>query len=511
VAREVAQLLGVDHTHMGRYEDDGTVTAVGGWSPLPLGTRVKVEGRNVTALVAQTGRPARVDRYGDDAGPIAASLAAGVRSSVGVPIMLEGDLWGVLIASTKQEQPLPADTESRIAAFTQLAAMALSNTEAWAEVHSLADEQSALRRVATLVARGASQADVFDAVASEASRLLGSAATALMRYDPDDAATVVATGGGLSSFELRVPAHAQLIAAEVLRTGRAARVERDDVDPADDLARILGLGAGVGAPIVADGRLWGLVMALTQDDQPPPSTESRLAQFAELVATAIGNSESRAELTASRARIVAATDEERRRVVRDLHDGAQQRLVHTIVTLKLASRALQRGEDPSSFVSEALEQAKRANVELRELSHGILPAVLTRGGLPAAVDALASRMPVPVEIAVSPERLPAAVEATAYFVIAEALTNVAKHARAGRATVATEVEDGLLHIDIHDDGIGGARPDGGGLVGLADRVAVLDGRLNVESPLWGGTLVTADIPVSGSPNAGTDPAIATGD
>jgi signal transduction histidine kinase len=203
-------------------------------------------------------------------------------------------------------------------------------------------------------------------------------------------------------------------------------------------------------------------------------------------------------VAASRARIVAATDEERRRVVRDLHDGAQQRLVHTIITLKLACRALeQEQESAPALVGDALRHAERANLELRELAHGILPAVLTQGGLRAGVDALASRMPVPVEIDVSVGRLPTAVEATAYFVVAEALTNVAKHARAGHAEVRARTVDGKLAVHVRDDGVGGARRDGSGLIGLADRVAALDGELRVESPADGGTLVMAAIPLPG--------------
>jgi signal transduction histidine kinase len=203
-------------------------------------------------------------------------------------------------------------------------------------------------------------------------------------------------------------------------------------------------------------------------------------------------------VAASRARIVAATDEERRRVVRDLHDGAQQRLVHTIITLKLARRALEDEQAAApALVDEALDHAECANVELRELAHGILPAVLSKGGLRAGVDSLGSRMPVPVEIDVAVGRLPAAVEATAYFVVAEALTNVAKHARAARAEVTARIEHGRLAVQVRDDGVGGARPDGSGLIGLADRLAAIDGRLRVESPPDGGTVVAAAIPVPG--------------
>jgi signal transduction histidine kinase len=170
--------------------------------------------------------------------------------------------------------------------------------------------------------------------------------------------------------------------------------------------------------------------------------------------------------------------------------------VHTVVTLTMAQRAVHNGEeDFPALLTEALDNAKQATAELRELAHGILPVALTGGGLRAGVDALASRMTVPIEIDVTVGRLPAAVEATAYFVVAEALTNIAKHAQARRATVTARVQDGTLHVQVRDDGIGGALPDGSGLLGLADRLAVLDGQLRVESPADGGTLVTADIPV----------------
>jgi signal transduction histidine kinase len=218
--------------------------------------------------------------------------------------------------------------------------------------------------------------------------------------------------------------------------------------------------------------------------------------FTELVGTAVANAQARSDQAASRARIVAAADEERRRVVRDLHDGAQQRLVHSIINLKLVRRALERNDQRApELVSEALEHAERANVELRELAQGILPAVLTRGGLRSAVEALASQAPVPVEISVAVDRFAAPVEATAYFVIAESLTNVAKHAHATGAVVRATVEDGCLQLEVRDDGVGGARREGTGLVGLADRLAALDGEFRVDSPAGGGTIVAAAIPV----------------
>jgi signal transduction histidine kinase len=286
----------------------------------------------------------------------------------------------------------------------------------------------------------------------------------------------------------------------VRRTERPARIE--EYEPADtataELARILGMSTAVGVPIVVDSRLWGMVMAnWKREERPPADTEKRMAQFAELLETAIANADARDQLTASRARLLTEGDEARRRVVRDLHDGAQQRLVHTIITLKLAQRALrQRDEQAESLIGEALEHAAQGNVELRELAHGILPAVLTRGGLRAGVDAMVARLDLPVGVDVPAERFAAEIEASAYFIVAEAMTNVVKHARARRARVSASVEDGMLHVAVRDDGIGGADPHGHGLVGMGDRAAALGGRLEIDSPVGGGTLVAATLPLS---------------
>jgi PAS domain S-box-containing protein len=375
--------------------------------------------------------------------------------------------------------------------------------QAEAELERLADEQAALRRVATLVVRGVPAAEIFSAVAEELERLFEAQATIIARRGPDGMMTIVASSGSARDnmpTGSRLTLESDMVFARVIRTGRSARV--DDYSHASgflgQVTQQTAIRCTVAVPIIVEGSLWGAMGAGTERRQFPPDTEQRMAAFTELVGTSISNIQARSDLAASRARIVAAADEERRRVVRDLHDGAQQRLVHTIITLKLAHRALQPNrERGSELVSEALEQAERANVELRELAHGILPDVLTRGGLPAAVDGLASRMPVPVEVTVAVDRLPTPVEATAYFIVAEALTNVAKHARATAATVRAHVEDGILELEVRDDGVGGALPDGSGLVGLADRLAVLDGQLRVDSPIGGGTLVTADIPLPG--------------
>jgi signal transduction histidine kinase len=254
---------------------------------------------------------------------------------------------------------------------------------------------------------------------------------------------------------------------------------------------------------VNDG-LWGTIVVATSAGRPmPDDAEQRIAQLTELVATAISNVQARADLAASRARIVVAADETRRRVVRDLHDGAQQRLVHTIMTLKLARRALERGEaDAGELLDTAQRHAKTASAELRELAHGILPSVLTRGGLGAGVRELASRVPIPVDVEVPASRRPPAVEATAYFMVAEALTNVVKHSGATYAAVSAECTGSLLKVEVADNGIGGAQANGPGLVGLRDRLASIGGRLRVDCSADGGTTLTAVIPVSHRPTTG---------
>ena len=510
VAEELGRLLGTDLAGMLRYETDDTVCVVAAWAASgeqpEAGGRRPLDEAGLATTIRTTGRPARIeDPDGHPAGLALRRDERAIRSSVGSPIVVERRLWGVLAVHSSRAEPLPADTESRVKEFTDLVATAISNTEARAEVGRLANEQAALRRVATLVAQESTPAEVFAAVAEEVGRRFEIDDTAILRYERDGTATAVAEWGEhspLVRFGSRVSLDGDNVTAQVLRTGRPARID-DYSRSAGALAgavRDSGLRSVVGSPIAVDGRLWGVIVAGSRGATPLSSdTEARIGEFTELVATAISNIQARSDLAASRARIVAATDEERRRVVRDLHDGAQQRLVHTVVTLKLAQRALRRNQDAApALVAEALQHAEVATGELRELSHGILPSVLTRGGLRAGVEALAMRMPVPVEVGVAAERLPAAVEATAYFVVAEALTNVAKHAHAGRAAVTARVEQDMLRVHVRDDGVGGARPDGSGLVGLADRLAVLDGGLRVESPTDGGTLVAATIPVGSS-------------
>jgi signal transduction histidine kinase len=508
VVDEVVRLLGVDSAVMGRYESGATLTSVARSGALadqlPVGSRHTLGGNNLGTIVFETGRPARLDRYTDaSSGPLGAAFReGGFRSAVGTPITVEGRLWGVMIVGSALEERMPADSEERLAQFTELLATSVANADSRAELARLAEEQAALRRVATLVARGVPADQLFAAVVEAIGRLLPVDLANMCRYEPDRMQTFVATWGRPGKrFPLgsRWPLGGKNLATIVFETGRPARIESyaDASGPVNVIARQVDLRSAVATPVFVEGRLWGMIaVGSSQEELLPPDTEARLESFTELVATAIANAESHAALAASRARIVAAADESRRRIERDLHDGAQQRLVNAVIVLKLALRALAHSDGNSEeLVTEALRHAEQANAELRELAHGILPAVLTRGGLPAGVEALVSRLSLPVSVDMTVERLPAGLEATAYFVVSEALTNVIKHARATSAAVTATVRGGQLRVEVRDDGIGGARLGLGGLRGLEDRVSALDGRLVLESPSGGGTRLAALLPV----------------
>ena len=509
IAREVADVLRVATVQIWRWERDGSATVVGTWfdrpHPFQGASSWRFDDPVVAALVQQTrdGRTVRVDDFGPVSGAVAEAVRGmGITAAAGAPILVGGEVWGLIGAGVAHGQPLPDRIEERLAEFTELVATAISSSASREQLARLADEQAALRHVATLVARDSAPGEVFSAVAEELGRLLDVTATRLVRYEPDETATIVASWGRLADVipvGTRLPLGGKNVISEVARAGRPARIDDygEATGPIAEYGRRLDARGAVGGPIVVAGRLWGAMIASSlQTESLPAGAEAWIEKFAELVAAAISNIEARADLAASRARVVAAADDERRRVVRDLHDGAQQRLVHTVITLQLARQALQ--QDPGSgeaLLADALEHARRATTELRELAHGILPAVLTHGGLHAGVDALAARMPVPVRNGVSVGRLPADVEATAYFVVCESLTNVAKHAQATTATVSAQVDADVLRLEVRDDGVGGARCDGSGLVGLADRIAAVDGRLRVDSPGDGGTVVAADIPL----------------
>ena len=341
----------------------------------------------------------------------------------------------------------------------------------------LTNEQAALRRVATLVAEGGDPAQLFEAVAVEVGQLLDADATRLLRYHDDGTAAVVAGYG---------------VADPALDVGARLAIDRSQSLLEPDA------GAAVTAPIVVSGRTWGIIVAtFKHPDAVRPDTEARMARFTELVATAVANAQSRAELTASRRRIVETADETRRRIERDLHDGAQQRLVHTIITLELARSALPDDGPSAQLVDQALEHAQQAIAETRELAQGIHPAVLSRFGLVSALEDLVLRSPVPVTLETHIDgRLPPSVEVTAFYVVSEALTNVAKHAQASSARVSLERRNGVLRLEISDDGVGGADPTrGSGLLGLNDRVEAGGGTLTVESRPGEGTRLDIALPL----------------
>jgi PAS domain S-box-containing protein len=360
-------------------------------------------------------------------------------------------------------------------------------------------EQAALRRVATAVAASTDPRHVFRVVTEEVGRLLGVQAANMVRFNGDGTGLVVGSWseGGVRSVPTgqTVRIDGDTVSGRVYRSGAPARIDDyDEIEPVEHLAG-LGFRCAVAAPIFLDGRMWGDVIASSIEPGPfPAGSEQRLASFAELAAQALANAESRAALAASRARIVAAGDDARRRLERNLHDGAQQRLVSLALTLRLAAR--RHADDP--ILAQAGEELTLALEELRELARGIHPAVLTEHGLEPAVASLAARAPLPVEISISlPERLPQPVEAAAYYVVAEALTNVAKYASASVVSVDVERSNGSARIEVRDDGVGGAAAQGGsGLRGLADRVEALGGRLELESPAGAGTTLRAEIPVN---------------
>jgi signal transduction histidine kinase len=458
VAVQASRLAGVEFGMVLRFVGpDGAneiVALDGAPANFRLGLRASGSGDGSVHRVWRTGRAARVNNLDAMSGrwPQMASQF-GFSTSAGVPILLQGELWGALIVAGRES--MPSAIESHLADFAELASTAISAAQTRAQLRVLADEQAALRRVAELVARGATLDEVFTAIATEASEVLGDQAT-LFRYASDG--------------------HARVVAARNSPTSRP--------------------GPSVTVPILVEGRAWGTLSTSTAGSPLTVGTEDRLMQFAELAAAAIANAENKAKLTASRARVVATADETRRRLQRDLHDGAQQRLVHTLLALGIARDAAAAGRPAAELIDEAIHHAERATSELRDLVRGILPASLTRGGLRTAVESLVSDMPVPIEVDVTAPRMPLEIETTAYFVVAEALTNVIKHARATRAIVAIHADGRALSIQVRDDGCGDADPaHGTGLTGLLDRVEASNGTLTLTSPPTVGTTLHVTLPL----------------
>ena len=636
VAEEVALLLDTPTAAIDRYEPDGSSIVVGAWGdgPWQAGVRSPNEGPSLRSWVRDTGRPARVDHFNPDPAQDRPAHPGGRRSvGVGVPIVVDGHIWGAVLAGGFKPMTLPADSESRLAGFTELVAAAILNervrddlreseglyretiahagavpyvfsyaedryafigdgiealtgytaaefttdifdeiveetvplnesaragtddalgharfggmrwradqriktrsgevrwisdtsveiagrdgrrvvgmlqdiTErkrAEEEVRRLADEQAALRRVATLVAREASPTDVFAAVAHEAAALLTAPLVAMVRYEPDTTATVIA-----ASREEPFPVGTNWtmdgpsIVALVLESGRPTRLDdyADVPGTIAERARGAGFQSAVGVPIQVDRKLWGAMVAVAPGAEPlPEDTESRLARFTELVAAAISNAQARDDLRASRARIVTTADEARLKIERDLHDGTQQQLVSLDLNLQLLEAKIEsEPQEAHAELERARELLAAVLHDVREISRGVHPATLSQRGLGPALRALARRSVVPVEVDVDVDgRLPQSIEIAAYYVASEAIANVAKHADASLAAITVAATDSHLSVTVRDDGVGGAEAGpGSGLSGLVDRVEALGGDLKLESPPGEGTQVTVELPL----------------
>ena len=373
------------------------------------------------------------------------------------------------------------------------------------EVGWLATEQRELRRVATLVASEVSPERVFTAVSEGCARVLEVNATTVVRYVGDGSAEIVGRHNrdGITTFPVgeTLPPDERSAVARVHATGAPARV--DDWggrigDMADAMFRT-GYRSTAAAPIVVAGALWGAV-AIASENPLPPDSESRLGAFCELVSLAVASAQARADLIASRARLVPAGDDQRRRLERNLHDGAQQRLVSVALQLRVArARIGDASPDVANLLDDASRELDTGLAELRELARGLHPAILGDRGLPRALDALASRLPVPVEVDAPVDRLPAPIEATAYYIVSEALANVTKHAGASSARVTIRLDGAVLRCEVSDDGRGGADESAGtGIVGLRDRAEAAGGTLSLSSPPGQGTVVTATLPLGGA-------------
>jgi signal transduction histidine kinase len=503
VSEEIGLVLGADATMLCRVDVDGAAVVVGTWADNapPIGTRIAPGGTNLTTMVLETGRAARIDGYAHATGA-GAELARlhGLRSAVGAPIHVDGGVWGTVIAGTTTDEPLRPDAAERLAGFTELVATAIANAQSQDDLKGLVDQQAALRRVATLVARRPPSDEVFRAVADEAGALLSADQSAIVRIEEDDTVTLMAgTRDPRSATGERVAIDPGFVVHAVRETGRPARFETDDpgAEGNPPIVRQTGLRSAVASPIIVDGSVWGAVIVASVGPPLPPDTEQRLDDFTELAATAISNATTRAQLVASRARLVTAGDEALRRVERDLHDGAQQRLL--AIGLDLQRVRAQLSDDQPQIRAELQrvgDDLEAVGEEVRELSRGLHPSQLSRSGLGPVLRALARRSPIDVDLRVEVDERPAEpIETAVYYVVSEAVANAIKHSGASTISIAVVRDGDRMLVRVSDDGAGGAAPGrGSGLTGLRDRVDALGGRFALSGPP--GTTISAELPVT---------------
>jgi GAF domain-containing protein len=532
VAEELARVLALPVVTIDRFDQDGSATTVvASWHAegnvkWPVGSRWPLDGPSVAATVWKTGRPAKIDDYTGLPGSIAAAFRGRPKArSIGVPIVVGNRVWG-MIGAGSSEDDVPEAVDERLARFTELVATAIANSENRAELFAsearareLANEQAALRRVATLVARGASPDELFSAVSKEVAGVIDVPVVSISRYEADGTFTILGNAGETSLWiGTRWPVWG--IVGTILATGRPSR--QDDFtslpgpvgDPLRD-ALILSWRekrSVVGVPIIVEGSIWGLMFAAAKPGTlVPAGTEERLARFTELVATAVSNATTRTELLASRARLVSAADETRRRLERDLHDGIQQWLVALALRARKAAGPATAGESAVQELAGLADDLVAVTDELREISRGIHPAILSDAGLDDALGALARRSTIRVDLDVSFQgRYDPTLEATVYYVAAESITNAVKHAQASTVTVRGGRHDGTIELEIRDDGVGGADPQRGtGLIGLKDRVETLGGTISFASPAGAGTTIRAKLPAR--PRDGEDPPLPRSD
>ena len=494
---ELSRLLGTPIVSLVRFEDDGTATILAAVSqrPFAVGTVLQMDGPSVIREIRRTGRPARIASYDGLDGEVAEGLRnAGVRAGFGAPIMVNGKLWGAMVIA-EAEVPAPADVEDRLAAFTELEAMAIANAQALEDLTYLASEQMSLRTVATAIAEGTSGADLFGLVADEICALLGAGYVSLVRY-ADGGAIVLGAAGPAGYPPVGASWGSNDFAPSSAPPATQGRADGPEARAAT-VASAAGFQMFISAPILVDSQLWGAIFAVPRAGSSHDRVDARLTPYTELVATAISNAATRAELVASRARIVAAGDEGRRRLERDLHDTIQQRLIALALDVRRVNGATPPAATATRTGLERIEEELQSVLEeVQELSRGLHPALLSRGGLLLPLRALARRSPIPTDVSVTTDpRPPEVVEIAGYYVVAEALTNAVKHSRASRIEVHVSVVDGMLRVVISDDGLGGAvAGEGTGLAGMTDRVHATGGTLEIHSPQSLGTRITALLP-----------------